>query len=259
MRVASKLAWIAVTLCGAIVDARAADNSPSVAELVAKNIEAKGGAEALQALGSFKLTGKLLVNMGTLELGFVQMYKRPSSVREEASLQGLTQIQAWNGTDGWQINPFQGRKDAERLSADDIKSLSEEVADFDGALVNAAAKGNRIDYLGVEDVDGTLAHKLKVTRRNGEVKYVYLDPDHFLEIRTLSQRIERGVQVETEADISDYEKVAGVYVPMSIEIGRRGSQDKQKLVFQKAEANLALDDALFAFPTAVAKPTGTTK
>lgn len=253
------VALVAIALGGATAAARAADTPPSVAELVARNIEAKGGADALNALGSLKLTGKLLANQGTLEFTFVQMYKRPSAVREEASLQGLTQVQAWNGSDGWQINPFQGRKDAERMSADDIKGLTEEVADFDGALSNAAAKGNRIEYLGVEDVDGTLAHKLKVTRTNGEVKYVYLDPDHFIEIRTLSQRIERGVQVETEADIGDYEKVAGVYVPMSIEIGRRGSKDKQKVLFDKAEANLALDDSLFAFPAAVAKPAGTAK
>jgi hypothetical protein len=256
MRFETLVVRLAFALCAVALGAHAADAPLSVTELVARNIEAKGGADALKALGSLKLSGKMLVNQDTLELGFVQIYKLPSSVREESSIQGLTQIQAFNGTDGWQINPFQGRKDPERMSADDIKGLAEELADFDGPLVNAAAKGNTIEFLGTEDVDGTLAHKLKVTRKNGEVKYVFLDPDHFLEIRTLSQRIERGAQVETQADIGDYEKVAGVYVPMSIEVGLRGSREKQKILFEKAEPNLALDDALFAFPAPAVKPTG---
>jgi hypothetical protein len=229
--------------------------SPTVADLVAKNIEAKGGAAAIKSLRSLRRSGKLLVNQGQFELAFVQMYKMPGDVREEASIQGLTQVQVYDGKEGWQINPFQGRKDPEQLSTDDIKSLAEDVADFGSALVDAEIKGNVIEYVGTEDVDGTLAYKLKITRKNGAVKYVFLDSDHFLEIRTLSQRTEHGAQVETETDMGDYEKVGGVYLPMSLEIGLRGSQDKQKILFDKAEANIALDDALFAFPARpAAKP-----
>src|SRR6202142_2412003 len=105
-------------------------------EMVAKNIQARGGITALHAMHSLTLRGKLLVNEDQFELGFVQTVARPSSIRVEASIQGMTQIQAYDGAVGWQISPFQGRKDPERMSADDIKSLAETVADFDGALVD---------------------------------------------------------------------------------------------------------------------------
>ncbi len=82
--------------------------------------------------------------------------------------------------------------------------------------------------------------------------YVYLDPDHFLEIRIVSQRIERGVQVEVETDLSDYEKVNGVYVPFSTESGPKNSSDKAKLIIEKAEANVLADDDAFHFPAAPA-------
>jgi hypothetical protein len=82
---------------------------------------------------------------------------------------------------------------------------------------------------------------------------VYLDPDHFLEIRLLSQRTEHGVQVETETDLGDYEKIAGVFIPFSIESGLKGSSDRQKLVVNKAEVNSKTDDAWFAFPSAQPK------
>jgi hypothetical protein len=222
---------------------------PTVDELVAKNIEAKGGADALRALQSLRLTGKLVVNEGQIEFRYVQTKKRPGEIRTEATLQGMTAIQAYDGKEGWRVSPFQGRKDPEKMSADDLKSMVED-ADIDGPLVDWKAKGSTVTYLGTEDVDGTSAHKLKVVRKNGDVNFVYLDPDHFLEIRVLAQREEHGAQVEVETDLGDYEKVGGVFVPFSEEAGNKGSADKQKIIIDHGDANVAVDDAVFHFPVA---------
>jgi hypothetical protein len=221
----------------------------TVDELVAKNVAAKGGADALRALQSVQFTGKLLVNQGQIQLAYVETKKRPGEVRSEATLQGMTAIQAYDGQQGWKVSPFQGRKDPEKMSADDTKSLMEE-AEIDGPLVDWKAKGSTVEYLGTEDVDGTSAHKLKVVRKNGDVTFVYLDPDAFLEIRKTTQRVEQGAQVEVETDVGDYEKIAGVFLPFSIESGRKGDPDKQKIVIDKAEPNISVDDASFKFPTA---------
>jgi hypothetical protein len=222
-------------------------NAPTLDQLVSKNIEAKGGADTLHALQSLRLTGKMLVKQGQIELAYLQTKKRPGEVRTEGTLQGMTQIEAYDGKEGWKISPFQGRKDPEKLSADDIKSLMED-AEIDGPLVDWQAKGSTVDYLGIEDVDGTPAHKLKVVRKNGDVSFVYLDPDHFLEIRIVTQRIKHGAQVEVETDFGDYEKAGGVFVPTSIDSGRKGDPDKQKIIIDKAEANVPVDEAIFRFP-----------
>jgi hypothetical protein len=224
----------------------------TVDALVAKNIEAKGGIDALRAVKSLRLQGKMIVNQGQLQFAYVQTKKRPNEVRSEASLQGMTLVQAYDGTEGWKISPFGGRKDPEKMSVDDAKSLVEK-AEIDGPLVDWQAKGSTVEYLGPEDVDGTVAHKLKVVRKNGDICYVYLDPDHFLEIRILTQRLEQGAQVEVETDLGDYEKIAGVYFPFSIEAGPKGSTDKQKIVFEKAEANVPVDDSVFKLPAPVSK------
>jgi len=228
------------------------EKAPTADELVAKNIEAKGGINALGALQSIRLTGKLLVNEGQVELRYVQTKKRPGEVRTEATLQGMTMVHAYDGKEGWKISPFGGRKDPEKMSADDMKSLIED-AEIDGPLVDWKSKGSTLDYLGTEDVDGTLAYKLKVLRKNGDVNFVYLDPDHFLEIRILTQRVEHGAQIEVETDLGDYEKIAGVFIPFSIEAGSKGSPDKQKIVIEKADANVPVDDAIFHFPAAPPK------
>jgi hypothetical protein len=227
---------------------------PTVDELVAKNIEAKGGASALHDLQSLRLTGKLLVQEGAqIELAYLQIKKRPDEVRTEASLQGMTQIEAYDGKEGWKISPFFGRKDPERMSADDVKALVED-AEIDGPLVDWQAKGNTIEYLGTEDVDGTPAHKLKVVRKNGDVSFVYLDPDHFLEIRILTQRTRHGAQEEVETDLGDYEKAGGVFVPTSIELGAKGASDKQRIIIDKVEANVPVDDDIFHFPGQISLP-----
>ena len=220
--------------------------------LVAKNIEAKGGAEALRNLKSVTLKGRVLVNQGKLEFTYTQVKKRPGAVRAEFTLQGMTAVQAFDGTEGWKISPFGGRKDPEKMTPDDTKSLIED-SEIDGPLVDWKEKGSTVEYLGTEDVDGTQAHKLRVSRKNGDVNYVYLDPDAFLEIRIITQRTEQGAQVEVETDLGDYEKVGGVFLPFSLESGPKGGTDKQKIILEKGEANVAVDDTQFRFPATPSK------
>jgi hypothetical protein len=228
-------------------------NQPTVDELVAKNIEAKGGATALKGLQTLRSTGKMLVQRGQIEVGYLQTKKRPDEVRTEASLQGMTQIEAYDGKEGWKVSPFFGRKDPERMSADDVKALVEDT-EIGGPLADWKAKGSTVEYVGTEDVDGTAAHKLKVVRKNGDVSFVYLDPDHFLEIRIVTQRMRHGAHEEVETDLGDYEKAGGVFVPTSIEVGRKGAPDKQMVVIDKVEANVPVDDTIFHFPGHIPVP-----
>jgi len=220
----------------------------TVDELVAKHIEARGGAEKMKAIGSLQLTGKLEVfGEFTAEFSLIRRIKRPGQMRTDATLQGLTAVRAWDGHEGWAISPLFGRKDPERISTDESKELVD-VADLDGPLVDSASKGERIDYLGMEDVDGTEAHKLRVTTKDGDVQYVYLDPDYYLVIRILYQRSIRGAQLETETDFGNYEKVNGVYFPFSFDSGPKDGAKTRRITIEKAEANIPLSDAVFRFP-----------
>ena len=221
-------------------------------ELVAKNVEAKGGAAALQAVKSLRREGRLVVNGGQFVLQVVETKQRPDSIRTEVSLQGLTQVQAYDGKDGWRIDPFGGRKDPERMPADDVKEMLED-ASIDGPLVDASTSGARLEYLGTEDIDGTAAHKLKVTRQDGGVQYVYLDPDYFLEIRVESQRTVRGVKRTSVTDLGNYEKVGGVFWPLSIESGIKGGGDPAKFEYESARVNVESAPGYFSFPVATTK------
>lgn len=235
-------------LCTLLLACAGSAQALTVDELIAKNVEARGGLDKLRAIESVKSTGKMAFTGDfAVELDATTIASRKGKVRQEASLQGLTSVQAYDGKEGWQIQPFGGRKDPEKLSADDVKGLADDT-DLDGPLVDYKAKGSTAEYLGIEDVDGTEAHKIKVSEKDGDVKYIYLDPDYFLEIRVTTQRKIRGTDVAFEADLGNYEKFADVYFPMSIEAGAKGGAKNQKVTIQKIEVNVPVDDAMFAFP-----------
>ena len=240
-------AWLLAPAALIGVSLLASAQAMTADELVAKNVAARGGMERIESIKSVRLQGKMhLANFG-VDIEASQAYKRPGEYRFEGTLQGMTMVQSYDGKEAWRIFPFQGRKDPERTSADNAKELADQ-ADFEGAWINAGAKGNKLEYLGTEDVDGTDAHKLKVTLKNGDVEYVYFDPDAFLVIRTLSQRTVRGVEQREETDFSDYEKVNDTWVAFSTATGAPGDAQKNTFTVDKAEANVALDDSWFAFP-----------
>ena len=108
------------------------------------------------------------------------------------------------------------------MGEDDLRDLIEE-SDIDGPLVDYQAKGNKIEYLGHDTVDGDDVYKLKVTLKNGDIVYYYLDPDTYLEIRKEKQEFIRGSVRETELDLGSYKQVAGVYYPYSVEGGTKGN------------------------------------
>ena len=245
----------AVLVSGLIsLAAAGAAHAVSVDELVAKNIAARGGADKIAAIKTLKMSGHLRFTggFGSVELGFVQYKKAPDSLRTEATVQGLTQVQAWDGKEAWQISPFQGRKDPERLSADDAKPLADD-ASISGSLIDYKAKGSTVEYLGTEDVDGTDAHKLKVTLKTGDTEYVYLDPDSYLEIRVVGTRKLRGTESIDVSDFGDYEQIDGVYFPFSTSTHSKDGGGDQQITIDKAEANAPGEDSEFAFPATAAK------
>src|SRR5882672_10799524 len=108
-------------------------------ELVAKNLQAKGGVEKIKALKTVKLTGNF--ENGGFKATIGTINKRPDLVKESFSLQGMTQVQAYDGSKGWQISPFSGRRDPELLGEDDMRDLVEQ-ADFYGPLIDYREKGH---------------------------------------------------------------------------------------------------------------------
>src|SRR5262249_38981674 len=161
----------------------------------------------------------------------VQENKRPQLARQEFSIQGMTGVTAYDGKTGWKIEPWQGQEDAEARGEGELKG-SQEDADFDRPLVNFQEKGNRRGLHCPGAVESTDALKLKVTLKNGDVRYYFMDTDFYVPIKIESKRMVRGAEREFETSLGDYKEVAGVYLPHSIESGVKGSPNKSQVTFE---------------------------
>ena len=223
----------------------------SADQLVTRNLAARGGAAALGAIAALDFKGQF-VAPGDFKLNFHELRARAPGgdrMRDDLSVQGLTIVQAYDGTSAWKINPFQGRKDAERMSADESRAQAD-ASGIDGPLLASQKDGSTVRYLGREDYDGTLAYKLQIRQRDGDQYDYLLDPDSFLEIRATERRLVRGAPVVTEYEYGDYEKVGGVYFPMAIDSWQPSSPGQRaRILIAEASANRAVDPTLFFAPS----------
>src|ERR1700691_5253306 len=223
--------------------------SQTADELIAKNIQARGGMEKMKAIKTLRVTAKFEGGGGfTASVG--QENERPNLIRQSFTLQGMTAVQAYDGSTGWQIQPFGGKKDPELMGEDDLRDLLLD-ADFDGPLVDYQAKGSTVEYLGHDVVDGDDALRLKVTLKNGDIIYDYLDPDTYIEIRREIQQFIRGSVRDRVVGLGSYKPVAGVMYPFSISQGTKAHPDDQTTTIQKIEANVTIDPADFNLPASL--------
>jgi hypothetical protein len=217
----------------------------TVDEVIAKNVQAHGGLDKLKTVRSIRTTAKF--SQGSFRAEFRQENKRPGKVREEFVIQGMAQIQAYDGKTGWRISPFGGRKDPDLLSQDDMKNLIVD-ADMDGPLVNYKDKGHKAELVGHDAVEGTDCFKIKLSMKNGDVRYYYLDADSFLELKLEIQTTIRGALQESEQYYGDYEQVNGIYYPFAIEQAEKGSASRSQISVEKIEQNVDIEDGHFAMP-----------
>jgi len=223
----------------------------TVDEVIAKHLEARGGLARIKAVQSIRMTGKMTLGPG-IEAPVVLELKKPSSVRLEITFQGNTGVQAYDGKSGWGISPMAASKNPEPMSAEDLKDM-EEQADMDGPLVDWKAKGHTVELMGREKIEGSDTYKLKLTLKNGDVRYIYIDVDSALELRTDAKRTIRGSETETEVVTSDYKEIGGLILPYTITQGAKGNPQKQTIIVEKIELDPVLDDARFKMPE-VKKP-----
>ena len=224
----------------------AQDAAPTAEELIEKNLEAKGGREALAATRTARVNGKM--SMGGMEAPFVYEWKAPDKLRIEFTIQGMTGIQAYDGDTGWMVMPFMGKTDPEKMSPEDTAMLKDD-ADFRGPLFDPESKGYTVAYVGEEDVEGTPTYKLELTKENGEVAHLYLDQEYFLEIKQDSKRTVRGQEVESETAIGDYKEVGDLMMAHSHDVTTSMAPGgSQTMTFESIELNPEIPDERFAMP-----------
>lgn len=185
-----------------------------------------------------------------VQLPFKYEMKRPRKSRMEIEFAGKTAVQVYDGTNGWKLRPYLNRNDVEAFTADESKAEAEK-AGLDGYLLDYAAKGTKVDLDGMEKVEGKDAYKLKVTQKNGNIQYVWVDAQSFLDVKVSgTPRRMDGKMHNVSVYQRDFRNVQGVMVPFVLETAVEGYRETHKTVLESVAVNPKLDDSLFTKPEA---------
>lgn len=225
---------------------------PAIAEeltldqVLENHYEALGGLDAIKGMETASFVGRMAMGPGA-EAPFKMFFKRPMRARLEFTMQGMTGIQAYDGETAWMVMPFMGKSDPEVMAEDQAKNMQEQ-ADIDGPLVDWQEKGHKVELIGLEDVDGTEAYKIKVDLANGDVRYHFLDSEYFITIKQEGKTTMQGNEVEFETILSDYKEVGGLMFPHSVESKPKGAPAGQVITIDEIEVGIEVADDLFAMP-----------
>jgi outer membrane lipoprotein-sorting protein len=235
------LALIAVALFPLSLSAQTAD------EVIAKYQAARGGLAKIKALQSERISGT--ISFGPDGEGtFVVERARPMKLHTELSLNGQTLIRTYDGkSSGWIYNPFSAVPAVEPMSDTDLRNIGEE-ADFEGPFIDYKKKGNRVEYVGKEDVEDKPAYKLKLTTKNGDVRFFFFDVSSGLLLESLSTIKEGDKDLTIESFFRDYRDVNGLKYPFLVESNSASPTQPRKIVATSIEVDIPIDEARFAKP-----------
>jgi outer membrane lipoprotein-sorting protein len=229
-------------LVPALLAVAAAAHAQTVDEIVARNLQAKGGGEKWKSVNSVKMTGR--ISLQGKELPLTVYAKRPNYNRQEITIQDRTIVQGFDGTTAWVVNPLTGSDAPQELPAA-AGEMMRNSADFDGALIDYKSKGHTIELVGKEKLGDKEVYHLKVTMKGGHVQHYYLDAATGIELKTSADvDMGTGQTQKLETEMSDFQQVEGITIPHTVKQMVNGKPMVQ-MTIEKVEFNAPIDDALF--------------
>ena len=233
----------------ALIAPAAGASDLTVAQIVDKNVAARGGLQNWRAVSNMTLAGEMDAGgKQDTRLPFVWTMKRPHKSRLEIKFYDQTAVQVYDGKQGWKVRPFLNRNDVEPYTTAEAKSAAG-WQELDGPLVDSAAKGIKVELAGKEAVEGRDNYKLRLTLANGNQRNLWVDTKTFLETKMDGEPRRMDGRIRKVAVFyRDYKRVDGVTVPYTLETVVDGVKQSHKISVQTVAINKPLDDALFAKP-----------
>ncbi len=214
--------------------------------LVARNIAARGGAEAWRAVRSLRLTGTMDVGQALL-VPYTLEQKRPDKMCLAFEFDGATATQCTDGGAGWKVEPYRGRTTPEPMTEAELREVAD-LSDPYGLLFDYDRRGHEVKLLGRTPIDGREAFELAVTLPRGGVRWVYLDVETALEVKVAAVRTRGGRERRVETSFHDWEQADGLLIPRRQVTRTEGSRDAHALTITTVRVNPPLEDARFVMP-----------
>jgi outer membrane lipoprotein-sorting protein len=238
-------AAIAATVCFHTSSAHA----QTVDDIIAANLKSKGGLEIIKATTTVRMTGSVVARdmAGQNVKGTMAMVaKRPNLMRRDATVGGQRIVNAFDGTSLWMAV---GTMPPQELPGPQA-AYARQDAEFDSVFVDYKEKGNKIELVGTETVEGKPAYHLKVTKKGGPPRDFYLDAETGLEKKiSVSVQSPDGAALTQVTEFLDYRSVDGRLVPFTTRQVQNGNVTAT-ITLEKVEFNVPIEDSFFKMSAA---------
>jgi hypothetical protein len=222
----------------------------SAAEIVQRNLAARGGTEAWAKTLTMVWSGHIESSGAQrMRTPFVLEQMRPDRTRFEVASQGQTAVRIYDGSNGWKVIPSPtGPPELQPYSDDELR-FARGAQVIEGPLMNYAARHAAIEPFAVGDVEGRKAYVLEVKLPDGGTHKVWVDAESFLELRHDRSVRNAGGQTGTvTVFFRDYRSFEGLQLPTTIETRSANGQASNRLVIEKVAINPPLALHAFAKP-----------
>jgi hypothetical protein len=238
---------------GALALAQSApvDAGATVARVLERNAEARGGLDAWRRVQAMVWVGHVdVANRPDRNLPFMLEQKRPGSSRFEIISGGQKSVRVYNGKDGWKARSNGLSKPELVAFTDEELRFAHDAPVIQGPLMDFVAKGFKVRLVGDDVQEGHKQLVLSAALPNGVVHRVWLDAETFLESRLDREfRKANGQMAQTTVRYFDYHDFEGLQMPVTIETGAEpGAGLGSRLVIEKVALNPDLGDEVFDRP-----------
>lgn len=236
------------TACAALVATLVAATAPAqtVEDVVRRYLEARGGLAKLRAVQTLRLRGTVELP-GLPPAPFTLELKRPFRMRTEFTVDGRIGVRAYDGRVAWAQPPVPGEPPRPMNAEDAAEAKAQADVDL-SPLVDSAAKGLSVELLGRDRLPGGETFRLVVRGGGLPPRTLQLDTRSHLVVRTEERRSVEGREQDFVTEVGDYRAESGLVFPHRMEVGPKGSAERQRVVIRSVEVNPPLDDARFSMP-----------
>ncbi|MGA9212345.1 hypothetical protein [Kaistella sp.] len=214
----------------------------TIDNIIDKHIEALGGAEKVASQNSLITQGILTINGNQIPVKSWVLHNQ--GMRMDMEIQGRNNITATTPNRSWTLYPTQRQRKPVNADPAVAKESAEEL-DLTGDLFNYKIKGNTVELLNKEKVDGKEIYIIKVTRKSGTIVKMFIDTGTFLVSKTVMNKIVEGKVTEMTQHFNNYKKTKEGYVyASSSQLEPAGLN----LIYSNIEFNAPIDPQIFENP-----------
>lgn len=224
-----------------------AKDLPKAEAIIDKYIEATGGKSAYEKRESLVITSTIEIAAQGIK-GKATAYQTKANKSYTAiEFEGIGKIEeGYDGKTAWETNPMMGP----RVKEDDELELAIRSATFNGEL-QWKKLYKSAETVGMEDVEGKPAYKLKMTPNKGNDEFQFYDKESGLLVKNAAKLKTQMGEMPVETLFSEYTATEGVKAPHKIVQKIGGGMQTLNITIDKVEVNAKIDADRFDLPKEV--------